>query len=355
MAIRMAIGGGSWRLIRQLLSEGVLLALMGGAAGLLLASLGLNSMRTVLPAGMLPRADEISLDWRVLVFCLGVSLLTGIIFGLAPARRILRVDINAALKEGASKLSGSSTRARLRNTLVVIEVALALALTVGAGLLLRTFANLRNVEPGFEAQNLLSFQISPQGKNYDTVPKINDLYSRALERFRTLPGVEAAAITNKLPLDRWLNMPYKLAGQSEWAGATEYRLITPEYFHVMKMTLREGRHFNQSDVSGAEPVVIVNEAFARRNFANLASLNQQLYVGFDPALRRVVGIVNETKQRNLGEVSPSTVFVPMAQSADGVSATLRQSSFVLRTTGDPMLLSAAIRTRDEPAGSWLAG
>jgi putative ABC transport system permease protein len=112
----------------------------------------------------------------------------------------------------------------------------------------------------------------------------------------------------------------------------------------MKMAVREGRNFNQNDKNGAEPVVIVNEAFARRNFANVASLNQQLYVGFDPALRHVVGIVNETKQRNLGEVSPATVFVPMAQAADGVSNTLRQSSFVLRTKGDPLLLSAAIRS-----------
>jgi predicted permease len=343
MAIRRAIGGGTWRLIRQLLTEGVLLALVGGAGGLLFAVVALNSMRTLLPQDLLPRADEISLDWRVLGFCLGVSLLTGIIFGLAPAWRILRVDVNAALKEGMSKLSGGTTRAGLRNTLVVIEVALALALTVGAGLLLRTFSNLRNVERGFEAQNVLTFQISPQGKNYDTVAKINDLYSRALEKVHGLPGVEAAAITNKLPLDRWLNMPYKFPGQSDWTGSTEYRLITPEYFSVMKMAMRGGRQFNQNDVSGAEPVVIVNEAFARRNFATGTPLNQQLYVGFDPALRRVVGVVNETKQRNLGDASPATVFVPMAQAADGVSNTLKQSSFVVRTTGDPLLLSAAIR------------
>ena len=138
-------------------------------------------------------------------------------------------------------------------------------------------------------------------------------------------------------------MPYKLAGQSDWTGSTEYRLITPEYFSVMKMALREGRHFNQNDASGAEPVVIVNEAFSRLNFSNSAPLNQQVYVGFDPALRRVVGVVNETKQRNLGDASPATVFVPMAQAADSVSGTLKQASFVLRTTGDPLLLSAAIR------------
>jgi len=227
--------------------------------------------------------------------------------------------------------------------LVVVEVALALALTVGAGLLLRTFANLRSVEPGFETQNLLSFQISPQAKKYDTVAKVNDLYLRGLERFRGLPGVEAAAVTNKLPLDRWLNMPYRLAGQSEWTGSAEYRLISPDYFQVMKMATRQGRQFDQNDTSGAEPVVIVNEAFARRNFANVEPLGQQLSVGFDPAMRRVIGVVNETKQRSLGEASPATVFVPLTQTAEGLSATLRQSSFVLRTTGDPLLLSTAIR------------
>jgi predicted permease len=343
IAIRMAMGGGSWRLIRQLLTEGVVLALVGGFGGLLLAIWGLDAMRKLLPEGMIPRADEINLDWRVLVFCLAASLLTGIVFGLAPARQMLRVDVNGALKEGASRIGGGSARGRLRSVFIVVEVALALALTVGAGLLLRTFANLRNVEPGFETQNLLSFEISPQGKNYDTVAKINDFYSRGLEKFRGLPGVEAAAVTNRLPLDKWLNMPYRLAGQSEWVGSTEYRLISPDYFRVMKMAVRQGRQFDQKDTTGVEPVVIVNEAFARRNFANVEPLGQQLYVGFDPAMRRVIGVVNETKQRSLDVAAPATVFVPMTQAAEGVSATLRQSSFVLRTTGDPLLLSAAIR------------
>jgi putative ABC transport system permease protein len=343
IAIRMAMGAGSWRLIRQLLIEGVALALMGGAAGLLLAIWGLDAMRKLLPEGMIPRADEINMDWRVLVFCLVTSLLTGIVFGLAPARQMLRVDVNGALKEGASRIGGGNGRGRLRSMLVVAEVALAMALTVGAGLLLRTFGNLRSVAPGFDTQNLLSFQISPPGKNYETVAKVNDLYSRGLERLRGLPGVEATAVTNKLPLDRWHNMPYRLAGQSEWIGSTEYRLISPDYFRVMKMALRQGRQFDQQDATGAEPVIIVNEAFARRTFANLDPLDQQLQVGFDPALRRIIGVVNETKQRSLDVAAPATVFIPMAQAAEGVSTTLRHSSFVLRTTGDPLGLSAAIR------------
>ena len=348
MAIRMAMGGGSWRLIRQLLTEGVLLALMGGIGGLILAIWGLDAMRKLVPQGMIPRADEISLDWRVLTFCLAVSLLTGIVFGLVPALQILRVDVNGALKEGTSKISAGSARGRLRSMLVVVEVALALALTVGAGLLLRTFANLRGVDRGFEARNLLSFEISPRGKNYETGAMMNDLYRRGLERFRSLPGVEAAAVTNKLPLDRWFNLPYRLAGQSDFTGSVEYRLVSPDYFRVMKMAVRQGRSFDENDKAGAEPVIIVNEAFARRNFADVGPLDQQLCVACekygDPALRRVVGVVNETKQRSLDESPPATVFVPVDQVAEELRGILRQPSFVLRTTRDPLLMSTAVRS-----------
>jgi len=348
MAIRMAMGGGIWRLIRQLLTEGVVLALTGGLGGLLLAMWGLDAMRTLLPEGMIPRTDQISLDWRVLAFCLSASLLTGIVFGLAPAWRVLHVDVNGALKEGAGKTGGGTARGRLRSALVVAEVALALALTVGAGLLLRTFANLRAVEPGFESRNLLSFVISPQGKNYDTVAKINDLYSRGLGRFRALPGVEAIAITSKLPLDAQYNLPYRLAKQSEFAGAVQYRLISPDYFRVMKMAVRQGRPFDQNDTAGSEPVVIVNEAFARRNFAGIQPVGQQLCIGCegfgDPAMRNIVGVVNDTKQRSLEENPPATVFIPVTQAPEGVKGILRQSSFVLRTTSDPLLLSTAIQS-----------
>ena len=348
MAIRMAMGGGSWRLVRQLLTEGVLLSVMGGVGGLLLAIWGLDAMRSMIPEGMIPRANELTLDWRVLVFCLAASLLTGVVFGLAPAAQMLRVDVNGALKEGASKIGGSTARGRLRSALIVMEVALALALTVGAGLLLRTFTNLRGVERGFEARNLLSFEVSPRGKSYDAAGKTIELYTRALERFRSLPGVEAAAVTNKLPLDRWFNLPYRLTGQSDFTGSVEVRLISPDYFRVMKMSVRQGRSFNDGDTATAEPVIIVNEAFARRNFPNATPLNQQFCVACekfgDPAQRQVVGVVNETKQRSLDESPPPTVFIPLTQAGGGMTSnTLRTSSFVLRTTGDPLLLSAAIR------------
>ena len=279
IAIRMAVGGSSWRLIRQLLTEGVLLSLVGGVGGLLLGTWGLDAMRKLVPEGMIPRANEISLDWRVLAFCLAMSLLSGIVFGLAPALQMLRVDLNSALKEGASKISSGGAHSRLRNISVIVEVALALALTVGAGLLLRTFANLRGVERGFETRNLLSFEISPRSKNYDTAARINDLYDRALQRFRTLPGVEAAAVTNKLPLDRWFNLPYRLAGQGDYTGSVEYRMVSPDYFRVMRMTVRQGRPFDENDKASAEPVIIVNEAFVRRNFTGVGPLDQKAVCG----------------------------------------------------------------------------
>ena len=344
MAIRIALGAGSGRLVRLLLTEGLTLALAGGLTGLLLASFGVNAMLALVPEGAIPRAGEISPDWRVLAFTLAISLLTGIVFGLAPAFQALRVDVNRVLKEGGRTWTGTG-RGFLRRSLVVVEVALALGLTVGAGLLLRTFANLRGVDPGFEARNVLTFEIAPRGRNYDTVAKLNDVYRRGLEKFGGLPGVEAAALINKLPLDAQFNLPYKLAGQNEFAGAVQYRLISPEYFRVMSVALERGRSFDNGDTTGAEPVVIVNGAFARSNFGGAEPLGQQMCVpceGGDPAMRRIVGVVNETKQRNLTEPAPPAAFIPFTQAAEGVRATLRQTSVVMRTKGDPLLLKTSV-------------
>jgi predicted permease len=345
MAIRIAMGASGWRLIRQLLTECMILALMGGLMGLFLAVWGLRAMLKLIPQGLLPRATEIGLDWQVFAFALGASLLTGVIFGLVPALQTLRVDVNLGLKEGGGKSSLGNVSGRLRKALVVIEFALALALTISSGLMLRTFANLRGIEPGFEARNVLTFEVTLKGKNYDTAAKMNDFYRLALERFRGLPGVEHAALTNKLPLDAQFNLPYRLAGQSKIAGAVQYRLISPDYFRVMKMAVRQGRPFNEGDTATAEPVAIVNEAFARLNFAAVGPLDQQLCVGCeygDPLMRRIVGVVNETKQKSLAEASPPAVFIPAPQTAENVKQVLQQANFTLRTAGDPALLGAAV-------------
>jgi len=341
-AIRIALGAGRGRLIRQLLTEGLLLSVVGGAAGLLLASWGVEGLLAMVPEGMLPRASEVSLDWRVLAFALGASLAAGALSSVAPALQASRVDVNRNLKE--SQTGGEPARGRLRGALVVAEIALALALTISAGLLLRTFANLRGVAPGFEAGGVLTFELSARGKNYDTAAKRTDLYARALERLRGLPGVEGAALTNKLPLDAWFNLPYRLAGeQNKFSGSAEYRTVSPDYFKVMKMSLRQGRAFGDGDVAGAEPVLIVNEAFARKHFSGADPISQQVAVCCERgelAMRRVVGVVNETKQRGLNQPSPPTVFIPLPQAGENAP---QRASFVLRTPGDPLALSAAVR------------
>jgi len=332
--------------MRELMIDSMLLAVVGGFLGLLLARLIVGAMLAVAPVGAIPRAGEINLDWRVLAFTLGASLLTGTIFTVAPVLQMWREDVNHALKEGLGRTGAETGRGRFRSIMVVVEVALALALSIGAGLLLRTFINLYGVNPGFEARNVLTFEISPRGTNYDSVPKLSDFYRRALERFSTLPGVETAALTNKLPLDSQFNLPYKLPGQSKIAGAVQYRVVSPDYFRVMKMTIQQGRPFDERDTDKSEPVIIVNETFARLNFAGGEPLGQQLCAGCeygDPAMRRIVGVTNETKQRSLTEAAPSAVFIPLTQAVEGVKGTLRQSNFILRTQGDPLLLSAAIR------------
>jgi predicted permease len=347
VAVRMALGAGGWRVVRQLLTEGLMLALLGGGAGLLLAIWGLEGMIAAIPKDMIPRIKEINVDWRALLFTLSASVLTGVISGLAPAMQTLRVDVIRNLKEGMGKAGVDVARGRLRNTLVVVEVALAVTLAVGAGLLLRTFANLRGVDKGFDARNTLTFFISPRGDRYKTVAATNDFYRRALERLGSLPGVEAAALTNKLPLDRWLNLPYRLAGQSQWAGAVEYRLISNDYFNVMKMSLRRGRQFNENDAAGSEPVIIINEAFARKNFGAVEPLGQEVHICCgergDTAMRRVIGVVNDTKQRSLNGSAPQTVFIPIGQSTAGMKGEIEYASFALRVTGDPLALSAAVR------------
>ena len=347
MAIRLALGAGWRRVARQLLTEGVLLALIGGAAGLLLAVLGVDLLVVVIPKGLIPRAQETSLDWLVLAFTLVTAVATGLIFALAPALQAARVDVNLGLKESAGR--GLAGRGRLRSVLVVAEVALSLVLLTGAALLMRTFANLRQVDPGFDARNVLTSEIAPNGAKYDTTAKNADFFRRALERIKSLPGVEAAAVTSNLPLGAWLNLAVEVAGRPETQSSTEYRIITPEYFRVMRMKLRQGREFNEADQAGAEDVVVVNETYARR-FLPEDSQGAHLIVRHGLEASRpllVIGVVNDLKQFGLNSDAPPTIFVPLDQVPDKLLKAARQfvtMKLAVRTTGDPLSLSAAVRS-----------
>ncbi len=349
MAVRQALGASWWRIARQLLTEGVLLAFVGGLAGLLLASWGTEALAAFMPADLIPRSGEISFDWRVLTFALGAAVLTGLIFALAPAIKAARVDVNHALKQGGGKGAIGDDRGRMRSALVVSEIALSLVLLIGAGLLIRTFVSLRRVDPGFDSRNVLTFEVAPNGQQYNTTAKHVDYSQRALERIKSIPGVEAAAVTSNLPLSRWLNLTVEVDGRPNSERSTEYRMITPEYFEVLRMRLLQGRQFDENDTANAEPVVIVNEAYASRVFKDADPLGQRLIVQRTPKNTRscrVVGVVSDLKQFGLNSFAPPAVFVPLAQVPDDVLLIARQfvtMKFAIRTAVDPLTLAATAK------------
>lgn len=346
IAVRMALGASSGRIVRQLLTEGLLLALVGGAAGLFVAVWGAELLKALMPEGMLPNVAVVGVDWRVLAFAFAAAVATGLLFGLAPAWQSRRVDVNTALKENAGK--GGTGRGRVRGALVVAEVALSLVLLVGAGLLIRTFANLLAVTPGFDPHNVLTFQLTLNGERYDTTNEASAFYRDALERISALPGVEAAAITNKLPLDWQFNMPVAFPSSPDKLQSVQFRMISPDYFRVMKIGVRQGRTFSEGDDASAPPVAIINEAFARRFFDGQDPMTQQLSVGRganDP-VRQVIGVAGDIKQSGLDRPAPPMVFVPIPQMPDKLMAIVRAftaAHFTVRTTVAPSSLSADIK------------
>jgi predicted permease len=346
IALRVALGAGAGRIARQLLTEGLLLAFVGGAAGLLLAVWGTQLLAAFMPRGLLPALSEPGMDWRVLAFTAAAALTTGLLFGTAPAWQARKVDVNTALKENTER--GSAARGRLRGAMVVTEIALALVLLAGMGLLARTYTNLVGVSPGFDPHNVLTFQIELKGERYDTSNEANAFFRDALERIRRLPGVEATALTNKLPLDWQFNMPVVLADRPDQPQTVQVRLISPDYFRVMRIDMQRGRPFTEADGAAAPPVAVVNEAFVRRYYDGRDPFSQQLSVGRgtnDPS-RQVIGVAADVKQQGLDRPSPPMVFVPVAQAPDKLMATVRTFTpvnFTVRTSGEPLTFAPAVK------------
>ncbi|HEU4387243.1 MAG TPA: ABC transporter permease, partial [Blastocatellia bacterium] len=346
IAVRMALGAGTGRITRQLVTEALLLSFIGGGAGLVLAVWGTEALTATLPKGLLPGIAVIDVDWHVLGFAFAAAALTGLLFGLAPVWQSRKVDVNSALKENAGK--GTVGHRRLRGALVVAEIALSLVLLVGAGLLARTFANLVGVAPGFDPHNVLTCRIALNGERYDTTIEAAAFYRDALERVSHLPGVESAAVINKLPLDWQFNMPVAFPEQPDRMESVQFRMISPEYFQVMKMTVQLGRVFSVADDAGAPPVAIVNEAFVRRFFKDSDPFSRQLSIGrgLDDPARRVVGVVSDAKQMGLDRPALATVFVPIPQLSNKFMATLRaftMANLTVRTTVPPLRLAEAVK------------
>ncbi len=351
MAVRMALGAGFGRIIRQLMTEGIALSLVGGALGLLLALWGTDGLLAITPEGLLPHAHTIGIDGRVLAFTLFTAVLTGVLFALAPAWQAARTDLNQAIKEASGKGVVGVRRSRLRQGLVIGEIALSLILLIGATLLIRTFMNLQGVPVGFDAGNVLTFKVTPSGERYRTAALNQEFQRRIVERLQVLPGVEAAAVTTNLPLDQPFRTPIWVAGSAQAVGSIQFRAVSPAYFQVLKTTLRAGREFTDADTGNNEPIALVNEAFAKQFLTDLDPLAQSLtYQGPNSTtpriLRRVVGVIGDVKQFGLREAAPPTVFIPAAQVDDGLTRVLRRflpTTFVLRTQDDPLLLSHAVK------------
>jgi putative ABC transport system permease protein len=341
LAVRVALGASGGRLTRQLLTEGVLLTLIGGAAGLLFATWGLRALLSLAPAGFTSTA-EIQLDRWALLFTCAISLVTGIVFGLLPARQATRTDLHDTLREGAGRSTSPHQRSRLRSLLVVGEVALSVVLLAGGALLVRTFTKLMRTETGFDPDHVLSAEIWLTGSRYDSTTAIANFYGELTRRLDALPGVERAAVVEAgQPLVRGGNLPVEVDGEYR---STDYRTVTPGYFAALRIPLLAGRVLTTADREHAEPVVVVNRAFAHRYMADSA-LDRSVKVGGDGGSnRRIVGVVGDVKSF-VGFDTPPTVFITSSQtpaSFTRVFSSWFPTHVVLLTAGDPRRLRTAL-------------
>ncbi|PYP23704.1 MAG: permease [Gemmatimonadetes bacterium] len=350
LAVRLALGASGARLVRQMLTESVLLALAGGAVGLILADGALRALLSLRPDNLTP-PTEIHLDHWALLFTGVTSLCVGIVFGLVPAWQATTADPQVGLKESTGRATTGTGTGRLRGALVVSESALSLVLLVGAGLLLRTVANLTRTDAGFDPRRVVAAEIWLTGSRYDSTLTIAAFYDRLRERLEASPGVRSAAVIEAgIPLVRGGNLAVAVDGK--YPGPTNYRTVTPRYFETMAIPVRRGRDFSAGDVQAAEPVAIVSASFAERYLGGDGLGRMVTVGGRSAALRRVVGVVGDTKQFIGAPVTP-TAYVPSAQTPAGFTRIFNSwfpIHVVVRTAGDPavlkQLLARAIRATD---------
>jgi len=339
VAIRAALGAGRARLVRQHLTESLVLAVIGGALGLLIAFWMVDLLVSFAPKGT-PRLDEIAIDRSILAFTFGIAVLTGLTFGLAPALLSSRTNFNSALKEGGRDTSATSRGARLRSALVVSEVALALMLLVGAGLLIKSFVNLQRVDPGFNPKSALRVDVTLPRTRYPERNQSAAFYKQLLERVAALPGVQSAGAVSSLPLsgggtDSDFAIEGRPPAEPGHPQVAWYSSVTPDYFRAMGIRLLRGREFTEADNAAAPKVVLISESMARRYFPDEDPLGKRLVFGKDA--REIVGIISDVKFFGLNlDARPSMYFPHQQNPARGLS-------LVVRTQGNPLTLAAAIR------------
>jgi predicted permease len=340
-AVRLALGSSRWRVIRQSLVESLLLSMAGAAVATVIAEWGIAGLVASLPEGSLPRIEEVGIDTTVLVFTVLIALSTGVICGLAPALRAFRTDLQESLKSGGRGSTAGRSEHRTRALLVISEVALALVLLVGAGLMLRTFQQLEAVDPGFDPHHLLTLEVAAGGKSYPTEPSRIRFFERLRPRLEALPGAESVSLINHLPVsgDVW-TLGIIIYGRPDPPPAQQptaaYRVVQPGYFATMRTPILRGRDFTSHDAADSVPVAIVNEALAKHHWPGEDAIGQRLRLG--PKWMTIVGVVKNVKQSDWVARPDDEIYLPHAQSDAGFS----YMTVVIRTHGDPLALAKPV-------------
>src|SRR5262245_4709618 len=345
IAIRAAVGARRVRIARQLLTESALLALIGGMLGMVIALLAVEALRSFGPENI-PRLNEIGLsrllDGRVVAFTFSISMLTGIVFGLAPALRASRVDLNETLKEGGRGADGGHGWRLTRKLLVVFEVALSLVVLICAGLLIRSYRRVVNAHPGFDPRNVHAMRLSLPAKKYSTPESIVGFFRQVGERLERAPGVESVGTSYSLPMSAvafaWepITIEGYLPPTAQDTTISNVRIISPGYFDVMRIPLKLGRYFTGQDIKGAQETVIVNEALAERFWPNEYPIGKRLQRGKSGPWRTVVGVISDAKEYSAEKEPPIAVYYPAEQ------VIARNMYLIIRTTSDPVPMTAAI-------------
>jgi putative ABC transport system permease protein len=349
-AIRAALGAGRGRIIFQLLTESVLLSVTGGFLGLVLGYAGLRGLLAISPGGI-PRIGEdgsaIGIDWRVLAFTLGVSLFTGILFGLFPALGASRPDLNSTLKESSNRTGTGFHQSKARSLLVISEISLALVLLIGAALMIRTLLALHNVNPGFDTHNVLTLEMSLTGDRFQKTAGVAQLVRNGRERLNAIAGVETSAATCCLPMEGGFGLPFQVVGRPEdktQQNGVGWMNASAGYLDAFKIPLLRGRDFTDRDVAGAPGVVLINESMAKKYWPKEDPVGQQIIIGhrvgqeFEEPARQIIGIIGDIHSGGLGRDPFPTLIVPQSQVTDGMTA--------LNARIGPIIW--LVRTRTEP-------
>src|SRR5215831_9424139 len=363
IAIRAAIGGSRARIIRQLLTESVVLSSAGGVLGLALGWAGIRALLSINTAG-LPRvgADgvNVGLDWRVVAFTVAISIVTGVLFGLIPALQSSKTDLTTTLKESSGRSGTGFRQNKVRSVLVVVEVALALVLLIGSALLIRTAMALSHVDPGFDTSNVLTMRMSLKGAQFEKAEAVEQLVHNGVDRLKAIPGVVEASGTCCVPLQGGYGLPFRILGrplaadsQGPYHGGGGWSTVSPGYFEVFSIPVKRGRTFNDRDTAASTKVVIINEAMAKQYWPKQDPLADKLLIGkgimreFEAETdRQIVGVVADTKAGGLDSDTQPQMWIPQAQETDlanALNVSLTPIAWIVRSQVPPRSLSMQIQ------------